>query len=264
MALTKLIRIFSLSWSLTLQYRGDLFLWLIAITATPLLSLAVWYSVAASNSALVPRDILTYYIIIMFVRIATSSWRGFQLSQQILNGQIVQYLIRPPAILWEFVTANLTTKIFQLIIPVPVFLAIAAWKPEYFSPAMYQPNNIIMFIPALLLAALLSFAFDLCLGLLAFWIEDAHEIMSYRFLLTQVASGVIIPFSVMPDWLFTTFSLLPFRYTVSVPAEILLGQATGTVAWQLLGWQFVWATGFFILLRMLYTKGLKIYALPGQ
>lgn len=258
-------RLFSLSLSQALQYRGDLLLWLTAITATPLLSLAIWYTVAqSSTTGLIPRDILTYYIIIMFVRVFTASWRGYHLIEQILNGDIVNYLIRPPAIWGEFLTTPLTTLSLQLTIPAVLLLTVAFTQPHLFTPAIFQLSNVFLFAASILIAFIISFAFDISLGLLAFWLEDAQELMAYRFTLTQIASGVVIPFAMMPPWLHTAFSFLPFRYIVSVPAEILLGQATGTTRLYLIGIQLVWAAVLVALMRTLFVHGRKRYATPGQ
>ncbi|MBI4021975.1 MAG: ABC-2 family transporter protein [Candidatus Andersenbacteria bacterium] len=264
-ALTITKRLLALSWSQTLQYRGDLIIWLTAITATPLLSLALWYTVAqSSTTGLVPRDILTYYIIIMFVRVFTASWRGYRLIEQILNGDIVNYLIRPPAIFGEFLTTPLTTHLLQLIVPALILAAVAITQPHLFTPAIFAMDNLLLFALSLLVAFVISFAFDISLGLLAFWLEDAQELMAYRFTLTQIASGVVIPFAVMPAWLHFSFSLLPFRYIISAPAEILMGQVTGSAALRLLLTQLIWAAAMTALARVLYVRGRRRYAVPGQ
>lgn len=258
-------RLCSLSWSITLQYRGETVLWLTAITATPLVSLAIWFTVASGGrGTLTGRDVLTYYILIMLVRTITSSWRGYFLSQQILNGEVARYLLRPPAIYWEFITDNLTSKAFQLLIPLPLFLAAASVYPAWFAPALYELPHLLLFFISLMLAYLISFTFDLSLGLLAFWLEDVRELMSYRFLLTQVTSGVIIPFALMPPWLHAAFSLLPFRAMLSAPVELLLGQVTGPAAVSLLATQAAWGAALILLARRLYTAGLRRYAVPGQ
>jgi len=234
------------------------------MTATPLISLAIWYTIARSNANLIPRDILTYYILVILIRLITSSWRGYYLIQQILNGTIVKYLIRPPAIYWDFLVNNLTNKIFQLIFILPILVIAFIIFPDAVSPIIFSLTNLGPFLLSLLLAFIITFTFDLSLGLLAFWLEDAQELMSYRFLLTQVASGVLIPFAMMPDWLYTAFSFLPFRYIISAPAEILLGQVVGPAALQLIFYQVIWAIGFIIIMRVLFVRGLRRYAIPGQ
>jgi ABC-2 type transport system permease protein len=260
----QLTRLFILDWSLLLAYRGEILLWLMAVTATPLLSLAIWYQVAKSSGPSLQQEILTYYLLLIVVRSASTSWRGYELIREILNGHVISYLIRPPVIFWEFVTEFLTTKVLFLTPSVLIAALLILISPQSFSPTIFSLPHLGLFSISLLLAVILSFTFDICLGLTAFWLEDAQELMAFRFLLTQVASGVLIPFSLMPSWLHFALSFLPFRYTVSAPVEILLGQITGLAALQLLGIQLIWSIGLILLMRFLFVRGLKHYVIPGQ
>lgn len=259
------LRIFSLSWSEAVQYRGDLALWTIASTLAPLISLAVWYTVATSGqSGVSPQDMLTYYILIMLIEYVTRSWRGVYMAQEILDGSIVRYLLRPPIFFIEHLTETIATKIFQLALPLLLFATALIALPDLFSPQIFERSNLLLGLLSIAIAFLVSSAVDYCVGLLAFWIEEVQELHSYRFLLMEVASGVLIPFAVMPDALFTLFSLLPFRYMVSAPAEILLGQATGEQALTLIGIQLAWSVGLIVLVRVLWIFGLRRYAIPAQ
>ena len=173
-------------------------------------------------------------------------------------------MIRPPLIWLTILTSSLTTKILQLLpLVVAAVIVLTAW-PAALDFSSFTAPAIAMFIVSLLIAYVVSAAFDLSMGLAAFWIEEAQELMAYRFLLSQFASGVVIPFALMPSWLHATLSWLPFRYTLSAPIEILMGQVTGVAAWQLIGLQGVWALLFIVILRIMYVTGLKRYAVPGQ
>lgn len=258
-------RLFVVVWSELLQYRGDLVVWTLAIAITPLVSLAIWYTVATANQInQSPRDMVTYYVMVTLLGIATASWQGFELIQGILTGSIVRYLIRPVSIFWEYSISTIVTKSFQLALPLIAFGSVLASAPQLFSPEIFEAKNLVLFIPSILCAVTLSFIMDMVIGTCAFWLEDAHELQSYRFLLMQVASGILIPFSVMPTAARAILGMLPFRYIVSAPVEILLGQTQGITALALIGYQTIWVGVFLLLLRTLWKQGLKIYALPGQ
>lgn len=263
--LRAITRVFIMKWSEVLQYRGDLVLWTFAIAITPLVSLAVWYAVATSTqSAQDPRDILTYYILVMLLGIATASWQGFELIQEILSGAIVRYLIRPLSMFWIRIAGTIVTKILQLSVPVLTFCGVLLIFPHWFSSALFKVEHLLLFIPSLLLAITISFIMDMTIGTMAFWLEDAQELQSYRFLLMQVASGILVPFAVMPPAARDVLGSLPFRYIISAPAEIILGQAEGTAALALLAYQALWVVVLALLLAFVWKRGLKIYAAPGQ
>lgn len=265
MFLKQIGRLFALSWAYALQYRGDIVIWALTSATTPLVSLAIWYSVAKSGDLPTStRDVITYYILIFLVAYFTRSWRGIFIIEMILNGGIIKYLLRPPVFLFEFISGNLVTKSLQLAVPLPIFLIAIFVHPSWFSPGLFDWANVALFAVSLTMAYILAFAVDLSVGLLAFWIEDAMELQSYRFLLQEVASGVLIPFSVMPPVARTVLSVLPFRYTISAPVEILLGQVQGRETLYLLAAQAAWMISMVVVMRILWVYGLRRYAIPGQ
>lgn len=263
--LSKITRLFALEWSRLLQYRADLFMWMAAESAIPLVSLAIWYTIAQTKDApLSALDTFTYYIIIMFVIIITNAWNGFFLARSILNGDIAQYLTRPISPFWPHIANDVLEKGMKLLIPLPVLLVIIYRFPRFFSPAIFEPRHLGLFLISLLLAALLAFVLDMHFGVLAFWLEDATQLRRYKDILQQATSGILIPLAFIPATIKPIFAALPFRYIISAPAEILLGQAEGTAAFHILLTQAMWTGTLLITLTLLWRRGLKIYAVPGQ
>ena len=264
-ALAKYARMLSLQWSVVLQYRTDAFLWLAAETAVPLIALAIWYAVAASaEQALSTSDVLFYYVAVIFIKLATDAWNGAFLARDILNGEIVKDLIRPLPVHWRFVSENIAEKVFTITVPALVFTLLFILFPAAFMQVEIQPTNALVFFCSLALAFVLSFVIDHIIGTFAFWLEDAHQIRRYKIMLESIATGILIPFAFMPPALATALSFLPFRYIVSAPAEILTGQPVGLSISTLLLIQLVWVTAATSLLVVLWHRGLKRYAIPGQ
>lgn len=261
----KVARLFVMQWSRLLQYRLDIFLWMMVEAITPLVSLAIWYRVAQQRSGpLTDTETLTYYILVMFVFVITNSWNGFFFAREILNGEIVRYLTRPISLFWGYISENIAEKTIKLSVPIVVFAATLALFPGLFSPAIYQWRHWPLFIASLLLAAILSFTLDMCFGVVAFWLDDSDQLRHYKIMLHEFTSGVIIPFALMPPLLQNIVSVLPFRYIVGVPTEILLGRITGSTLLTVFAIQLVWAVVCTVALVMLYRRGLKRYAVPGQ
>lgn len=261
----KLIRLAALTFSELLQYRLDMTLWILSEAIVPLIALAIWYRVASSNpSTFSPQDALTYYLLVMFTSISTSAWNGYFLATQILNGELAQYLTRPLSIFWRHIFSNIAEKFLKFLIPLPIFIAVVFIFPQTFSPALYSWKHFGLYIVSLLLAATLAFVLDMNLGSLAFWLEEVHQIRAFRYLLEEVASGVLVPFALMPAAIATALSFLPFRYIISVPVEIMMGRLEGLSALQFIGYQIGWVILFIALLSFLWKRGLRRYAIPGQ
>jgi ABC-2 type transport system permease protein len=261
----KILRIFGMMWGTNLAYRADVFLWTLTEAATPLVTLAIWFAVAKNGTfVLTPEETLTYYIFIFFVRSVTRSWASFFLSQEILNGDIVRYLIKPLSVFWEHIADNITTKIFRLLVPA-ILLAFVLWqKPEFFSSTIFDGTRVMLFVASLLLATILSFVFDAIFATLAFWVEDSLQISAFQFVFGEFATGILIPFAAMPIWLFTALSWLPFRYMVSAPIELLMNQVSGARIAPLFITQLIWIGVSLGILRILWKQGTKNYAIPGQ
>lgn len=264
-SITALARILAMEWSKTIQYRFDAFLWMVSEAAAALVSLALWYAVAQSaHTGPTPTEVLTYYLLVMFVKIATDSWNGAFIAREILDGQIVRDLIRPVPVIWYHITQNLLEKLLKFLIPLPIFVIILITLPQYFSPGIYEINHLILFLISLPIAIVLGFSLETIIGFLAFWLEDVFQIRRYKIMAEGITSGLLIPFAFMPDWLANALNFLPFRYVVATPVEILLGQLEGARAITNIGIQILWV-GFLVTISIImWKKGLKRYAPPGQ
>ncbi len=261
----KLLRLLQMEWSASLQYRADIVLWTISETMTPLIALAIWYAVAKySDNNVSQSEILTYYVLVFFTFVITNVWNGFFFAREILNGDIVNYLLRPLSVFWHHFLQNVGEKSIKLIVPIPLFLLFAFFAPHLLSPAIFVPRHLAFFAVSVSLALLLHFFIDMSLGALAFWLEDAFELRRYKDLLHDFTSGVMIPFALMPSALAAGLSWLPFRYIVAAPVELLMGKRVGSDAWQVLLIQVAWIVAAAILVSILWKRGLKRYAVPGR
>lgn len=263
--LRKTWRITAATWSFNLAYRGDVILWTIADAITPLIALGVWYTVSVQGqTSLTPRDTLTYYILTMLVLTSTNAWIGYYLTQEILYGSLARKLIRPIGIFWEYIADNLVVKTTRLAIPLGVFIIVASTHPNIFSPSIYNGTRIVLAIISIIFGAAIAFLADSVLASLAFWVEDVEQILGYHHLLYSFTSGIIIPFAFLPSTIKAVFSLLPYRYIISAPVEILVTSAQGTQPLTLIAIQLIWIATLVVVLRVVWFKGLKIYAIPGQ
>lgn len=260
----KVSRVFAMHWSEALQYRSDMIAWTLVSTLTPLISLAIWYTVSTqSTTGPTPQTVFAYYIMIIITTQLTSAWHGFFMSNDILDGKIVKHLIRPFPYFWQPIANNIVEKAVRFP---PIFIAMVILILLYPTPVFTDitATQITYYILSLILAATMSFFFSTTLGLLAFWLENAHEIMRLRFLFESVASGMMIPYAFMPDTVANILSLLPFRYIFAIPAEIIVGQVQGSAITSALAIQAMWTLVFIGLVTLMWKRGLKRYAIPGQ
>lgn len=261
----KVVSLFIASWIRAQSYRGDVFFWSLSEVVAPVVALALWYNVAAAGAGpLSARDVLTYYLAVLFVYSFTDVWNGFFLAREILNGKIVEFLIRPIPFFWVYIFRNITGKMMRLPGQIVFFGVVIGLFSTALSPAIYQWQHILPFAISIVCGLGIAFWMDMNFAMLAFWLEDAVQIRQYKEIVHNVASGLLIPLVFLPPFIQNVLSWLPFRYVISAPIEILLGQVSGWAVWQLIAIQLVWIAAFALLLRFLWRKGLSVYALPGQ
>ncbi|MDZ4225844.1 MAG: ABC-2 family transporter protein, partial [Candidatus Andersenbacteria bacterium] len=261
----KLWRVLALDFSRTLQYRTDALLWMLAEAAIPLVAMFIWLAVSAgSNKGPTGQEILSYYVVVIFVKLLTDAWNGAFMAQDILQGEIVQDLVRPIPVVFKYIANNLTEKVIKLILPIAAIIFIALLKPDFFSNALLLPHRWLLFVISLALAMTLQFLIDMVIGTLAFWLEDVNQLRQYKEMLSSAASGLLIPLAFLPSVFVTGLNWLPFRYVISAPAEILTGNYVSLTAPSLITIQAAWVFALVLIIRWQWRAGLRRYAIPGQ
>ncbi len=87
-----------------------------------------------------------------------------------------------------------------------------------------KPAYPVWTVVSVLLAFLMQFYINYCLGLFSFWIVDSTGLRNAFFLLSSVFSGSLIPLVFFPEWLQKAQFFLPFQYITYVPVMVFTGQ----------------------------------------
>jgi len=113
------------------------------------------------------------------------------------------------------------------------------------------------------LAFLVRFLVEWTLALAAFWTTRMSAINQMYFVVTLFLSGQVAPLSLFPVPLQIVASLLPFRWMIAFPVELLLGRLTPVEALTGFAAQGIWLTLSLALLRIVWRAGVRIYSAVG-
>jgi len=91
----------------------------------------------------------------------------------------------------------------------------------------------------------------------------ANALLTMQDALIFLLAGQVAPITLLPSLLQTISKVLPFRYMLSFPVEILMGQLSATEVWNGFLWQASWLAFAVILFVMLWRMGLKHYTAVG-
>jgi ABC-2 type transport system permease protein len=102
-----------------------------------------------------------------------------------------------------------------------------------------------------------------CFSAIAFWIVEIGFLFEGIRIVTILLSGGIFPVEVFGERALRVINLLPFKYTVSYPINVLNGRLTLAEAGSGLLIQGVWILISLLVARMLWQVGNKRYVAIG-
>ncbi len=247
-----------------LQYRASLFIWMIGQVLEPLIYLVVWSTVSASRGGSVgdytTPQFAAYYIAFMLVNQMTYTWIMYEYEYRIREGLLSPALLRPVHPIHADIADNLSSKGVSL----PVLAVIAAGLALLFKPsASLQLWALIAFIPAVVLAFLLRFLVEWSLAQAAFWTTRVSAINQVYFVLLLFLSGQIAPLSLFPRPIQVLAGVLPFQWMIGFPVELALGRLTPLQTVTGLAAQAAWVGIAFVLVRIVWRAGIRIYSAVG-
>ncbi len=229
----------------------------------PLIMLVIWTSLAKSNPIghYNSAEFVRYYLALLLIRQLVTVWVVWDLDREIRLGELSHKLLKPLNPIHYHVAFNLADKIFRLLTLVPIIFAISLTSPKlHFSSS---PITIFCFPVSLALAWSIRFISQYCIGLFSFWISHSIAINEAFYAGLLMLGGVIAPLDLFPPETTPLIKVLPFRYMLSLPVEILLGQIGKSELPEALAIQSLWLAVFLFLYCLLWNKGLRKYSAVG-
>ncbi|MFC7403768.1 ABC transporter permease [Georgenia alba] len=253
----------SLNLSVSLTYRGEVFLWQVGNMLIPLISLFVWQAAIVSGAQLPTsaRYLTAYFVLVSVAEMLTASWTAFYLAEEIRDGGLNRYLCRPTSTHLNALANNVGEKVIKLVLLVPLVAVLAFALGDAFEMPTGLGRWLLAFA-SLIIAALMRWLLDVTVGSLAFWFADVNGFLRAKEVIVPVLSGVVVPLALLPDVLRDVSLVQPFRYLVSFPLEVLLGDVPGGLAAGF-GLQVGWMLVFAVAAVLVWRLGLRTYSGTG-
>jgi ABC-2 type transport system permease protein len=252
------------AWLYAFEYRAQVALWLLAMVF-PLVMMAVWLALvneAGSIQGWEQADFMSYYIAVVIVRHITSAWVLWGWDNNIRLGELSTKLLKPLNPFHEITamqTLGWKCLIVAILFPVVIGLAIASPLINYTTDVFMLSLGAI----SLVLGFLLDLFFTTSFAMLGFWTTQSKNIYSLVFGIGQFLSGFIAPLTLYPaDFRYIAY-LSPFRSTLGLPVEILMGRLAIPEIMEGLAVTIVWILVFSMSYRILWRRGLRRYEAVG-
>ena len=250
------------TWSSWIQHRGFFFLLAFGWMIPPLIYLFVWSTAAGGETigSFGRGEFVTYYLVLIVVNQLTYAQTNWTVGDVIRSGDLNPWLLRPMAPLYHAFSTEIAGKVVYMIFVIPVTgVLVLVLRPAWHATL----RDVLAFFPALVLAWALRFFWGYWLALLAFWATRADALLAVQDALIFLLGGQVAPLALLPGALQTLATLLPFRYVVGFPVEVLTGQLEGTQLLTGFALQAAWLAVALALSALMWRKGLRHYTAVG-
>jgi ABC-2 type transport system permease protein len=187
----------------------------------------------------------------------------WNLDMLIQSGKFLTYSLRPLDHRFFAFSQKLGHRILGFITEfVPCFLIFTL----LFKIDMH-PKYLGWTILSIMLAYIMHFLVNYCLGMASFWFVQTGGLRSVYALASSVFSGMLIPLVFFPKPLQVIQFLLPFQYTLYVPVMVFLGQySLGDIHLSIpsiMGLQAIAVLVMFMLSELMYKAAMKQFTAVG-
>ena len=209
-------------------------------------------------------DMVAYYLLAMITR-AFSSMPGLTsgIARQIQTGEIKKFLVQPVDLLGCLLLQRIAHKLVYYAIAIAPFALVFFLCRSYFVNGWPPPDVMAGYIASLIMAFLLGYFIEACMGLVGFWFLEVTSLTFVYMLLNFFLSGHMFPLDLLPQEpvnVRAMVDLLPLKYLAYFPAAVFLGKVEGAALTQGLILQAVWLAFFMVLSRVMWWRGVRRYS----
>lgn len=208
-------------------------------------------------------QMISYYLIKTVVDALTGVYEDdWQISGDIRDGAISQFLLKPIDYLWYRFSLFIAGRLSYLLVSgLPMVIFIALMHQYFIMPA--SAGLFGWFLVSTFLTAILQFLMSYTMAMLAFWVLEVSTFIFILYAFEYIASGQMFPLDLLPAGVMNVVSYTPFPYQLFFPVSIYMGHATGAALWRGLIVQFVWVLIAYGLARLLWRRGVRHYSAVG-
>jgi ABC-2 type transport system permease protein len=206
-------------------------------------------------------DTITYAILAQSLLMVMSAFGNRELSEAIVKGAIAVDLARPVDFYLYWASIDLGRAAYYLVFRgLPTFAIGALLFGVELPPSV---GAFALFLGALALGVVVSFAFRFITNSLAFWTTDARGLLYLTNTVIMFFSGFIVPLNFFPPQLQSIANALPFRALAQLPINVYLGKAALPEVLPAVANLLVWLVALVVIGRVVLTRMVRRVTLAG-
>ncbi|BCL30330.1 ABC transporter permease [Streptomyces aurantiacus] len=188
---------------------------------------------------------------------------GFEdeMIERIRTGDIAIDLYRPVDLQAWWLAADAGRAAFQLVGRGVLPMALGGLVFRLALPT--DVGTWLAFLVAVLLGVLVSFALRYLVALSAFWFMDGAGVQQLAVLAAIFFSGLTLPLNAFPGALGELARALPWSALMQTPADVLLGERTGSGLLRTYAVQAAWAVALLAVGRLVQSAATRRVVVQG-
>jgi len=249
-----------------MAYRLNFILWRLRVVISILITYFLWLAIYQGRQIIFNYDkqaMFTYIVLLTFLQGIVFSTQTFRVAEEINNGTLSNYLLRPV----NFIAYNLFRDISDKLINtffsiIEIALILFILRPDFFWQT--DPGRLILFMAAIIVSTILYFFINLTLSFIGFWSREVWAPRFIFFIIVTFLAGTYFPLDIFPVAIYKILELLPFTYLIFFPLKIYLGHLAFPNI--LIGFfiSFFWLIALYYLTKIVWHKGLRAYTAEGH
>lgn len=268
MSIPKYLQIFRVSLSERLTYRGDFILATVLRFLPMVTTILLWQAIFEGSgeqelNGFTYRTMIAYLLLVHISRMF-SSMPGLAtgIARDIRDGNLKKYLLQPIDMQLYLLAYRGAHKVAYIATAGIPYAGLFFVCREFFD-GFPEPAVFAAYLLSLLMAFLLGFFFEVCLGMIGFWFLEVTSLLYVVNTLNFFVSGQMFPLDLLPAPWGTLLKWLPFQYLAYFPAAVFVGKIQGwDLVWGLVA-EAAWTLAFIVLARVLWRLGLRHYSAFG-
>ena len=129
------------------------------------------------------------------------------------------------------------------------------------SDVPFSADRIFVGLVSVVLAYAIHFLYSLVIGMLAFFLIVTWPLNMLLGAIYKLLSGIWIPVTLFPEFLYRINLFLPFRAVYAIPVSLLTGSAIDVR--ESIFCQLVWLAVFLVLAEFVWIKGYRKLVVQG-
>lgn len=264
----KYYKIFRASLVERLTYRGDFLFGTILRFLPMLTTILLWEAIYAGSgqtelSGFHYREMIAYLLLTHISRMFSSMPNlAGGIARDIREGTLKRYLIQPIDMIHYLMSYRIAHKAAYIATSSIPYALLFFLCRNYFE-TFPDPVTLLAYLASLIMAFLIGFYFEVCVGLVGFWFLEVTSLLYIVMTLNFFVSGQMLPLDLLPPFWAGVLKALPFQYMAYFPAVVFLGKVRGTDLIIGLVAELLWAIVFMLLARTLFRLGLRRYGAYG-